>query len=50
MKEIHFKEYESQEAKKIVFMSLQRPSKVFSEKERKIFVHIFCLRFEAPHE
>ena len=40
MKEIPFKEYEPQEAKKRVFMSLNRLSKVFSEKERRIFVHI----------
>jgi len=43
MKEISFKEYEPQESKERVFMSLlslKRLSKVFSEKERKILVHI----------
>jgi len=40
LKEISFKEYEPQEAKKRVFKSLKRLSKVFSEKERKILVYI----------
>jgi len=40
MKGIPFKEHEPQKAKKRVFMSLKTLSKVFSEKERKILVHI----------
>jgi len=40
MKVNPFKEYEPKEAKKRVFMSFKRLSKVFSEKERKILVHI----------
>jgi len=35
MKEISFKEYEPQEAKRRVFMSLKRPSKAFSIKRKK---------------
>ena len=50
MKEIPFKEYEPQKAKKRIFKSLQRLSKMFLEKERKIFVHILWLRFEEPYE
>jgi len=40
MKEIPFKEYKPQEARRRVFTSFKRLSKVFLEKERKIFVHI----------
>ena len=42
MKEISFKEYEPQEAKKRVFVSLKRLSKVFSEKEKERFLCISC--------
>jgi len=40
MKNISFQEYEPQKAKKRVFRSLKRLSKVFSEKKIKILVHI----------
>jgi len=35
MKEIYFKEYEPQEAKRRVFMSLKRLNKVFLVKRKK---------------
>ena len=43
MKEIVLKEYEPQEAKRRVFMSLKRLNKVFSVKERKLSVHDMCI-------
>jgi len=47
MKEISFREYEPQEAKRRVFMSLKRLNEVFSvKKERKFPVHDLCISYE----
>ena len=43
MKEILLKEYESQEAKRRVFMSLRRLNEVFLVKERKLPVYDMCM-------
>jgi len=43
MKEILLKEYEPQEAKRRVFMSLKRLSEVFSAKERKLPMYDMCM-------
>jgi len=43
MKEIVLKEYEPQEAKRRVLMSLKRLNEVFSVKERKLPVYGMCM-------
>ena len=43
MKEISFKEYEPQEAKRKAFMSLNRLNKVFSIKRKNAFLYDMCL-------